>query len=230
VKKTYLWIWGLCILGSLSVLPYIYAPGIVGPELTLWQLVLFTALQGAFIYGIVVGLSYVIVPRTDLQPFHVEDVVKSVLFPGLIGGAAVGVGISILEGIFFTGTQLEVVRPSMWVGLLASLFGAINEEVLLRLFFFSLLYLLICKLVRFEPRHRKFVLWIVTFLVALFFGLGHLPAAFRLGASSGYEVGRILFLNGVAGVVFGWLYWSRNFWAAVLAHFVADLLIHVIIN
>jgi membrane protease YdiL (CAAX protease family) len=64
-------------------------------------------------------------------------------------------------------------------------------------------------------------------IVALIFGLGHLPAAFKLIEPSFYEISRILLLNGIPGVVFGWLYWSRGLRAAMTAHFVADLMIHV---
>jgi membrane protease YdiL (CAAX protease family) len=72
-----------------------------------------------------------------------------------------------------------------------------------------------------------YLLWIATILVAIIFGLGHLPAAFKLTSPSAFEISRVLFLNGIAGVGFGWLYWSRGLWAAMTAHFVADLIIHV---
>jgi hypothetical protein len=35
-------------------------------------------------------------------------------------------------------------------------------------------------------------------------------------------------LNTFAGVVFGWVYCTRGFWAAATAHFTTDLVIHVI--
>jgi len=36
----------------------------------------------------------------------------------------------------------------------------------------------------------------VNILVALIFGIGHLPAAFKLAAPSALEIFRVLFLNG----------------------------------
>ena len=41
------------------------------------------------------------------------------------------------------------------------------------------------------------------------------------------SVGTLL-LNGVAGVAFGWLYWKRGLEMAMLAHFSADIVLHVI--
>ncbi len=41
-------------------------------------------------------------------------------------------------------------------------------------------------------------------------------------------VARALVLNGVGGVVFGWLYWRRGLLAAMVAHFSADVVLHVL--
>jgi membrane protease YdiL (CAAX protease family) len=35
--------------------------------------------------------------------------------------------------------------------------------------------------------------------------------------------------NGLAGVVFGWLYWRRGLLAAMVAHLTFDLVLHVIV-
>jgi membrane protease YdiL (CAAX protease family) len=103
----------------------------------------------------------------------------------------------------------------------------INEEVALRLFLFTILYFFASKCIK---KQRTNVLWSVNICVALLFGAGHLPAAFKLTSPSTFEIARILFLNGIGGVVFGWLYWSRGLWAAIIAHFVADLVLHVLLR
>jgi len=63
--------------------------------------------------------------------------------------------------------------------------------------------------------------------VALVFGIGHLPTLFKLATPSSFEIYRVLLFNGIGGLVFGWLYWSRGLWTAIGAHFVTDLVIHV---
>lgn len=73
-------------------------------------------------------------------------------------------------------------------------------------------------------------MWTVNIIVAIIFGLGHLPAAFRLTAPSAFEIFRVLLLNGVAGVIFGWLYWTRGLWTAMAAHFMTDLVIHAFLT
>jgi membrane protease YdiL (CAAX protease family) len=130
------------------------------------------------------------------------------------------------EKTLFHSSVFSGVLPSpFWAGALASIYGAVNEEVLLRLFLFTLFYLILTKAFKMGA-HQK-LLWVANIVVALVFGLAHLPAAFQVASPSVFEVVRILFLNGIAGLVFGWLYWSRGLWAAMCAHFTADLMIHV---
>ena len=57
---------------------------------------------------------------------------------------------------------------------------------------------------------------------------GHLPAADRLWGLEPVVVLRTLLLNGMAGVAFGWLYWKRGIEMAMLAHFSADIVLHVL--
>ena len=109
---------------------------------------------------------------------------------------------------------------------MASLYGAVNEEVLLRLFLFTFIYAIFRKTVSSPGQKRGALLWSSNLLVALIFGLGHLPAALKLSSPSAFEIGRVLLLNGIPGLVFGWLYWNLGFWTAVTAHLTADLVIH----
>ncbi len=42
------------------------------------------------------------------------------------------------------------------------------------------------------------------------------------------SVTRASVLNGIPGLAFGWLYWKRGLESAMVAHFSADILLHVI--
>jgi membrane protease YdiL (CAAX protease family) len=70
-------------------------------------------------------------------------------------------------------------------------------------------------------------MWTANVLAAAIFGVGHLPATAALMALTPLVVTRALVLNGLAGVVFGWLYWRRGLLAAMVAHFCGDLVLHV---
>jgi hypothetical protein len=67
-------------------------------------------------------------------------------------------------------------------------------------------------------------------LAAVLFGLGHLPATLAAGLPlSGLVISRALVLNGLLGITAGWLYRSCGLGSAMLAHFSADILLHVVL-
>ena len=73
-------------------------------------------------------------------------------------------------------------------------------------------------------------MFIVAIVVAtLLFGAGHLPAAFAAGRPHGpVAIGRIVLLNAIGGVAFGTVFWWRGLEHEMLAHFSADLVLHVV--
>jgi hypothetical protein len=228
-KQQFFILWVLCILGSLAILPYVRYMGILSAEIPIWKTILLSASQGALLFGLICWISFKVVPKTDLCPFPALSNVewlKKVIYPASISGAIAGLAIVAFDQTIFYSSILSGASAPIWASALASLYGAINEEVSLRLFLFTTLYFLVSKCVQ---KRKVAVLWGVNICVALLFGIGHLPAAFKLASPSTFEIIRILFLNGIGGIVFGWLYWSRGLWAAIVAHFVADLVIHVLL-
>ncbi|MDP1608824.1 MAG: CPBP family intramembrane metalloprotease [Chlamydiales bacterium] len=226
-KKPYLFLWILCVLGSLATIPYLFFAGLIRVGMPIWKIAFLTALNSSVLFGLVCWLSSKILPKTDLTPFKSENPIQRIVCPGIFSGIFVGLVLFIFDKVFFSSSLLSAQHPPFWAGAIASIYGAINEEVFTRLFLLTLIYLFLGKW--FTTRRRVFLLWISTFLASLLFGAGHLPALFKLAPPSSFEIVRVLFLNGIAGIVFGWLYWSRGLWTAILAHFVTDLMIHVIL-
>lgn len=111
-------------------------------------------------------------------------------------------------------------------GFLASFYGGIAEEIQLRLFLTTLIVWLFARLSNKRPAVT--VYWIAIIVAALLFGAGHLPAAAHVWPLDALVVARTILLNAVAGIVFGWLYWKRGLEMAMLAHFSADLILHVV--
>jgi membrane protease YdiL (CAAX protease family) len=113
-----------------------------------------------------------------------------------------------------------------WRGALASFYGGLVEEVECRLFLVSLFVWLLAALNRRQARPWMFVSAIV--LAALLFGAGHLPAAFGIGMHHALlPIARIVLLNALVGLVTGALYWKFGLEHAMIAHFSADLVLHV---
>ncbi len=118
-----------------------------------------------------------------------------------------------------------VASASALAGFLASFYGAIAEELQLRLFVMTLLAWL---LVRFAPGwSTPLRFWLAIILAAALFGAGHLPAAAQIWPLDAVVLARTLVLNGVGGLVFGWYFWKHGLESAMLAHFGTDLVLHV---
>ena len=71
-------------------------------------------------------------------------------------------------------------KPSAWQGLLASFYGALDEEILMRFGLVSLLALAFRTLTRMRREDRELALptgvfWAANIVAAMLFGLGHLP-------------------------------------------------------
>jgi Type II CAAX prenyl endopeptidase Rce1-like len=117
----------------------------------------------------------------------------------------------------------------IWKRFLACFYGAINEELLARLFSLSLLLWLARKIAREKSQHASgLVFWIANVIVAVLFSLGHVPAAKLLMQITPLVITAILCTNGAASLLFGYLFWKRGLEAAILAHFSADVILHVI--
>lgn len=227
-KKTFLALWLACLVGSWSVLPYLYHFEMLPSTVPLFQMAWIITLQSAVTFAIACWLSYWLLPKTDLSPFGTDNFVKRILLPGAVAGLLAGLTVYIFDRTLFQSSVFSGTQPPAWMAMLASVYGAVNEEVSLRLFLFTLVYFLIGKVFRKSDANRQIFLWTTNVLVALAFGLGHLPAAMTLITPSGFEIFRILLLNAIPGLVFGWLYWSRGLWCAMVAHFAADLMIHAL--
>lgn len=111
------------------------------------------------------------------------------------------------------------------------LYGGVTEELLVR---FGLLTFLVwapwrlCRARSQGPRATWFVLGIV--LSALLFGAGHLPTVVALGSSlSAAVVVHVLLGNGLAGVVFGVLFWRWGLESAIGAHMLAHAVSSVVL-
>jgi membrane protease YdiL (CAAX protease family) len=119
-----------------------------------------------------------------------------------------------------------------WKGLLASFYGGVFEEILCRLFIMSLLVWVLAKLIsKGQAKPRNFIYWIGIIVSALAFGTLHLPLTITMfGALTPLLVIRTVFLNGLLGVAFGYLYWKRGLEYAMLSHIIGDIMLHVILG
>ena len=248
-------VWALAVMGGVAVVPYaltLQAETLATAELPIPLPVLIAIQIGqqALLFGLLTGLGLLLATRIGLglpllrgwlagEPVSAR--LKAMLAPAIVlgvlsAGAIIALGLLLFNPLLqaeFKRLGVELPSnppPPAWQGFLASFYGGISEEVLLRLFLLSLLAWLGSRLWRTSSgRPALGVFWVANLLAAVLFGLGHLPTAVVAGIPlTPLLVAEILVLNGLAGLVFGWLYWTYGLESAMLAHFSADIVLHVI--
>jgi membrane protease YdiL (CAAX protease family) len=251
--KVFLIVWVACLVGVLAIIPYsltLQAPALAQSALPpMPVIVLASLIQSGLLFAVAaaaglffayrIGLGLAIL-EAKLAGEKVGARIRAVLLPSIVLGVLGSLVIIALDAWGFIpllrselGTQAQRLalsaQPPAWQGLLASLYGGIDEEVLLRLFVMSLLAFL-GKFVSHtaEGRPALAVLWIANVLAAILFGLGHLPATAALVPLTPLVILRAVVLNGALGIAFGYLYFTRGLESAMLSHFSADIVLHVL--
>ncbi|MGZ5158720.1 MAG: CPBP family glutamic-type intramembrane protease [Caldimonas sp.] len=148
----------------------------------------------------------------------------------LIGAAASGLVVALDLTLFAHAAPPSTAVAGMWWrGLLASFYGGIVEEILMRLFVMTALVRLVMLVTRARTLSAPIAATAIA-LAALIFGAGHLPTAAQLGPLHALVVARVLVLNALVGLACGWLYWRRGLEHAMVAHFAGDLVLHVLVG
>ena len=118
----------------------------------------------------------------------------------------------------------------LWEGFLASFYGGIGEEILFRLFVMTLLVWIVFKIKETaDGKPTTIGTWLAIIISAVLFGLGHLPVASTVATVTPLTVAEAVVNNGIVGIICGWLYWKKGLESAMIAHFSADIGLHVII-
>ncbi|MFT3792792.1 MAG: CPBP family glutamic-type intramembrane protease [Rudaea sp.] len=141
-------------------------------------------------------------------------------------GALLVLGIIALFGPPLAEAAAHVKPPTTapWRGALASFYGGIVEEIQLRLFLLTLIAWLLTR----ARLRQPWAFGIAIAAAALLFGAGHLPMAAKLAPLDAATVARVVGYNALLGLAFGWLYCRHGLEHAMLAHFSADLVLHVV--
>ena len=162
----------------------------------------------------------------------IKSQLGAILKISVVTGAITGIVVSLIQLFVFKPflPELPIVaaaRLPIWIRLGAS-FGGIVEEIVMRLFLMSLLVWLLAKIGRSKQASDDKIIWSAIVIAAIAFGLLHLPSASVFLPITPLVVIAALVLNGIAGIVFGFLYWKRGIESAMLAHFVCNIFLWVI--
>ena len=211
---------GLYLLDSYpaDIVAQIQAQGITSTLLGL-----ITAAQSAAYGAVLGGIGIWLGKQTGLwrdertltrQPLMASIVIS------VIGGMAL-----ILPDIFFFGKHIGAIaesytaKPTVPYLVATVTYGAVIEEIMMRLFFMSLLAFLLWKLfARKQETPSTGILMAANIIAALLFAAGHLPTTAVMMGLTPMIILRCFLLNGVFGLAFGWLYRKFGLRYAMMAH------------
>lgn len=163
--------------------------------------------------------------ETIVKKENFKSVLKNILGNSIIFGIITAVVIYALDFLFAVmGVSISThqsLAPA-WQTLLAAFYGGITEEILMRLFLMTFLIWVSMKISKRNQPTRVGIL-ISMVLAAIIFGLGHLPITASLAKIDALVVSRAIVLNGIGGVIFGWLFWKKGLESAIIAHFTTDI-------
>jgi membrane protease YdiL (CAAX protease family) len=230
------------IFSFFAVLPYILtlqADVLKDLPISLPLAILLSMIQTSVLLAVVIFLGLIMSRKNGFKLPLLEGMVdggdvmqnfktKSILSIKL--GALAGVLIIIFDYIFsFFIEPFKSLDIAIWKSFLGAFYGGIFEEILLRLFFLSLLVWIFSKVLKTSDGiPRTSVIWSGIIIAAVVFGLGHLPATALLTSLTPLVIARAILLNSIGGIIFGWLYWKKGLVSAMMAHFTADIIILVV--
>lgn len=250
-------LWVLALIGAALVLPYVVAlerhaldAASARAHLSVPLLLAISLAQSAVLLAaaVVAGLwaSRAIGLRTPL----IASLVSHTPAPrGLVTTLSVAVLLGVATGLFLIALDHWVfapmpsvgalmraggpgLGPNAWQGLLASFYGAFDEEPLMRLGVLSLIAIGLRTAARALGASKEEPLpssdfWTANLVTAVLFGLGHLPATAAIAPLTPALIVRAVVLNGSAGIVFGALFRRYGLEWAMASHFALDLVLHV---
>ncbi|GEC89204.1 CPBP family glutamic-type intramembrane protease [Brevibacillus brevis] len=142
-------------------------------------------------------------------------------------GIAVGLLVKWVDRSFFQRHMTTIMGKepisSRFFGFLSSFYGGVCEEVLMRLGVMTVVVFLAQKI-----GWMGISYWLGICVAAIVFAVSHLPTNYMTYGKSNVVTVWTLLLNGILGILFGFLYWRYGLEAAIISHFSADIVLHVI--
>ena len=187
--------------------------------ITVMQSVLYACLCGFFGYILADGLGLTRPFKLTKQPLLFTVIVS------LIGGMALALlDVFVFDpavgGDLILNGDRQGLTVDAWIASL--LYGGVIEEIMLRLFFLSLVAWVIRKLFCRRTATEALPAWLfaaANLIAALLFAAGHLPATVVIfGELTPVLLIRCFLLNGGLALGFGWLYTKHHVGYAMLAH------------
>ena len=185
--------------------------------------------QYGILFGVILsGIGIVLSKKVHLWKkfeFNKKSILATAIIT-LIGTLALFPLDKLLFGSFIPWVDEQyIVKPTIYKILGGLLVGGIIEEVMMRLFFMSLIVFIISKLFYKNKKELPtFALVIANIVTAFLFAAGHLPSTATMTSLTPALIIRCFLFNGGLGLGFGYLYRKYGIEHAMLSHGLCHLL------
>ena len=175
----------------------------------------------SLIYAVLLGLIGKIIAEKIGLWRKISFESKPLIYTAI--ASVIGGMIFILADVFAFGKLIPAVmdsyasKPSVSYILASIIYGGVVEEVMLRLFFMSLIAFVISRLSKDKTVNDTHII-IANIAAALLFAAGHIPATVQMIGISPIIVFRCFLLNGGFGLIFGRMYRKYGIQYAMLTH------------
>ena len=235
--KIFLILLALSLISVMCVFPYVLTiQGVAIQKIgqPIWVLFVAQFIQSALLFSVTIffGLFFtkkigfrIPLIEAALNTGNRQKVLKDIFGSSVLLGFATAISIYLVDMLFTalgSGISTHQDYAPVWQKLLAAVYGGTTEEILMRLFLMSFFIWIGMKVFK-KDRPTSAGIIISIILAAIIFGLGHLPITASLTTLSPLVIARAVVLNGIGGIVFGWLFWKKGLESAMIAHFTADI-------
>jgi hypothetical protein len=190
-------------------------------------------IAAAIVYGLAIMIGMRCAQSLGIRFLLLEedpDYTRDLFIPGILAGVGCAAVVFILDYLL-PASPLNLYALScswpLFTGFFGLIFAIINQEVLLSLFAISSIAVFLKRMFNMSEAAR---MWASIVLATVLFMGMHIPLFIHTNVSDlGLLLVRIGSLTGIAGIIFGYLYWKKSFETAVFTHIVIDLCVFVLV-
>ncbi|WP_429841610.1 CPBP family glutamic-type intramembrane protease [Brevibacillus sp. FIR094] len=196
------------------------------------------SIQSCVFLALATAIGLWLMPSTGLRLSILDHWVSGAKLPfsfwtfwavSISSGVAVGLLVKWVDRYFFQPHMTTIMGKepisSRFFGFLSSFYGGVCEEVLMRLGVMTVVVFLAQKM-----GWMGISYWLGICVAAIVFAASHLPTNYMTYGKGNVVTIWTLLLNGILGILFGFLYWRYGLEAAIISHFSADIVLHVILK
>ena len=188
-----------------------------------------SSIQYGILFGVILAsIGIVLSKKINLwKEFRIDKkAILATAIISIIGALVLFPGDKLIFGSFNTWVYEQyITKPTIYKMVGGLLVGGIIEEIMMRLFFMSLIVFIISKLLYKSKKEIPTLVFIIAnVLSALFFAVGHLPSTASMTVLTSLIIIRCFLFNGGLGLCFGYLYRKYGIGYAMISHGLCHLI------